>query len=258
MRIASRYRPFSHTAGTSLLIPGSSVVVTAYPTCLALHVENMVYTLRWSVTGIIQQFTLEQDLENHSVSVSGFAHEGFFRYLLFIREKKLVVKLDRGPKEGLHLVIEKQGSKAVSNHLLLKQELCLQASLQSIQASACAERISFGVAKSQDWDLIRRRQEPLEYLPFWFSLGQTLEFCQKSTKETPKEKSSLLLLEQAFQALDKNAKQEALEKLHQIFMSSFHSLLVPSNYDCNFQGLSTLSKSFAVEDLNLNLLYLRL
>lgn len=255
MRIASRYRPFSHQAGTTLLLPGSSVVVTAYPTCLAIGVHQQVYTLRWALSGIIQQFTAEQDLENHTISVSGFASEGYFRYLLLIKDKKLVVKLDRGPQEGLEVRVEKIGCQDSSYRLAVKQELCLHASLHSTSAVSCVERISFGVAKSQDWDLIRRRQQPVEYLPFWFSLGQTFNSCLQLHQDKSSDTSSLHLLEQASQALERRASQEALDKLHQIFMTSFHSLLVPSNYDCNFQGLSTASKSFALEDLNLSLLY---
>jgi hypothetical protein len=255
MRIANRYRPFSHQTGTSLLIPGSSAMVTAYPTNLVVHFKNHVTTIQWMLSGLIHQFTVMQDLEDHNVSVSGFSQHGYFRYSVFVKDKKLVVKLDRGPKEGLNVEVHSQGSETLSKHFQLKEELCVRVNVETKSPALCTERISFGVAKSQDWNLVCRRQQPLEYLPFWFALGQTLDATTLFSSKDPSNNTPVELLEKAIQDSQEKNKQESLEILHQIFMSCFHSLLVPSRYDCNYQGLSMQANSFAPTHLNLSLLY---
>jgi hypothetical protein len=254
MRIANRYRPFTHQAGTSLLVPGSSAMVTAYPTNLVVHVNNHVTTIQWMLSGLIHQFTVMQDLENHHVLVSGFSQQGYFRYVVFVKDTKLVVKLDRGPKEGLNVEVYSQGAETLSKHFQLKEELCLQTNVATKSPALCTERISFGVAKSQDWDLVCRRQQPLEYLPFWFALGQTLDVATLFSSKDPSDNTSVEFLKKAIQDSQDKNKQESLERLHQIFLSCFHSLLVPSRYDCNYQGLTIQAHSFVASHLNLPLL----
>ena len=256
MRIASRYRPFSHEEGSSALIPGSSVFVTAYPSTLIVYAGDTVYQLRWALQGIIRQFTLMQDLENHAVIVSGFSQEGFFRYLVMIQDHKLFVKVDRCPKEGLSCCLqENMQGNTTTKRLLAKEQICLREAVESKPASFCLERISFGIAKSQDWQMIRRRQQPEEYLPFWFSLGQTLPGFATTLQQKHSERSSLTLVEEALDAVEKNAKQSSLDKLHEVFLAAFHSMLVPSRYDCHFQGVSIHAERFDPSHVTLSLLY---
>jgi len=254
MRIANRYRPFSHQPGTATLIPGSGAVVTAYPTCLTLELDRETRcTLKWHLKGLIEDFTLMQDLEQHSVRISGRSEEGFFCYTLSVCDKQIALKLERGPICGMQGTLMCQGEESFVT-LHVKGVIMLGQVRASALPSHCLERISFGVAKQQDWDLVRRRKEPLEYFPLWFVLGQTLSFsCQEKTLSEGA--PSTLLVEQACQDLKQGSKELFLSKLHQVFMASFHSLMVPSGFDCYHHGLTLPSEAFESRHINIDLLY---
>lgn len=254
MRIANRYRPFSHQPGTATLIPGSSAVVTAYPTRLTLELDRATRcTLKWHLKGLIEEFTVMQDLEQHAVRISGRSQEGFFCYALSICDKHVALKLERGPTQGMQATFATQDQESVIT-LHVKSKIMLGQIRFSALPSQCLERISFGVAKKQDWDLLRRRKEPLEYFPLWFLLGQTLSFSHQE-KTLSECAPSTLVVEQACQDLKQGAKEKFLTKLHQVFQSSFHSLMVPSAFDCYHHGLNLPSKAFEADHVNIDLLY---
>ncbi len=76
--IANRLRPFSHTPGTQCLIPGTTKVLTAYPTRIEIDGEAQ----ELEVTGPVEKFLVQQDLEKGCVTVEGHAASGFFRHVI--------------------------------------------------------------------------------------------------------------------------------------------------------------------------------
>lgn len=142
--IAARLKPFSHTPGVSCLIPGTSVVLQAFPTSLCFFgFEYLIET-----TGPVEGFTVQQDLEKNCVVIFGFGQEGFYRKRLF------------ASSEGFEVVCEK--TKTVTR---------FPAQIPFFLPKVW-ERLSLGSHKAQDWDLVWRRFDLRDILPVLFGLGQ--------------------------------------------------------------------------------------
>lgn len=223
MKIANRYRPFSHLPGTSCLIPGSDYIVAAYPTaCLFGRDENKMETILWELTGPIKGFTVMQDLEKARIIVYGHAKEGYFQYQLYWAEEGIKLQVDRvqgalkGTLNGVALNL-----KPKESFYLTKES--------KLNASHPQERISFGSHKKQDWELVSRRKNPIEYLPFWFALGQYF-----NSEATVSEEGALKLLKACREEPNKN---KAFEDLCSLFEVGFEKMMVPRLYDSSHLGL---------------------
>lgn len=236
MKIASRYRPFSHIPGNTCLIPNTSCEVTAYPTAVFVKDEQgRLVQIEWELTGLVKEFTLMQDLERREVFIYGIAKEGYFSYRLSCKEGSIILKLDRASQGFLKGII-----KESSAEICLKPKEILSLFKTSYHSLVMnLEKISFGNHKAQDWDLIKRRNNPLEYIPFWFALGQG-----SAQDELPLEGKGIIKhLELCKQALQNEEKESFLEKLRELFEVGFESLLVPKLYDAKYLGLSKNSLS---------------
>lgn len=69
IRIAERYRPFSHKPGASCVVPGTDYVVHAYPGLIRVSKDNE--TIAELPITLKKSFLLTQDLEQGFVSISG-------------------------------------------------------------------------------------------------------------------------------------------------------------------------------------------
>ena len=148
--IALRFKPYSHEPGTVCLIPGTPWRVQAFPTFIRLfgpEGENFEY--RFSHQGIVEGFTIVQDLEKKQVRVFG------------------------RPKLDCRIA---QGKIWENNQPML--ELPFSTMPQKI------ERFSMGIHKAQEWEGIRRRLDLTEILPLWFHLGQMTPVVEKQKKGT--------------------------------------------------------------------------
>jgi hypothetical protein len=154
IKIAQRYKPFSHRPGTAALLPGSSLVVRAYPTRLEIFSLSgeLLVERSWPLEGPVAEFTVEQDLEKGHLRVWGSAENGYYRYRLHATE------------DGVQLVSEKG---QISSEIVLGMSTTCY-SLPPL------ERISFGDHHKQEWEGVKRRFTLSEFLPFWFHLGQQL------------------------------------------------------------------------------------
>jgi hypothetical protein len=63
LTIAEKFCPFSHTPGSSCLIPGTWWSVQAFPTRLCFSHRDQRIEISLELTGPVELFTLEQDLE---------------------------------------------------------------------------------------------------------------------------------------------------------------------------------------------------
>lgn len=194
MRIESRLKlaPFSHRPGTCCLIPTTTWEVTVYPAKLMFRNladgERKEYSP--PVEGPVKGFTTLLDLERGRIEVFGKGAKGYFRYFL----TGAGLEFAKGEKIPLSFL---QPALLTPNPL----------------------RLSFGIHKKQDWDLMVRRQELTELVPFWIKMAQWIPpVCLKRKGE-----GTLSLLEKG--------------KFDLFFQAGFQGILSPRFNDENFLGL---------------------
>ncbi|HEY4255523.1 MAG TPA: hypothetical protein VGM34_04175 [Chlamydiales bacterium] len=154
IEIRDKFRPFSHLPGTHCVIPGSDYVVQVFPTLIKVQGGGEFLT---HLTGPVEEFTVQLDLERDCVFVWGRAKEGYFRLRLEALEEGLVLTVLRG--SALQLKTKEKLVLATGGSLLSRKP---------------AERLSLGGFKAQDWELIRRRANLAEISPTLFLLGQKI------------------------------------------------------------------------------------
>lgn len=198
--IALKLRPFSHRPGTCCLIPFSTWEARIYPT--KIRFQNLAMReereLTLSIQGPVKGFTIVQDLEKGRIEVFGKGYEGFFRYYITAGSLEFV----KGETLPLDFI-------------------------QKYELPPSKMRLSLGVHKKQDWELISRRSAMEEVLPFWIRLAQLIP-----EEAFPKKKmGTLALLEEPF------TKQNAYSHFQNIFQVAFEGILSPRIADENFLGL---------------------
>ena len=189
IRIASRFRPFSHLPGAKALLPGSFWQLQAFPTRLFFtHLqtgETLTHPLE--LKGPVEGFTLEQDLEKGRLRVFGKSQAGYFSVFVQMGQK------------GIELLFEKRGEKIA--HLL--------PAVRGANLERSEERLSFGIHKAQECEGIWKRLDLQEILPFWLHLShwipplardersfgvlRFIEACEKFALEGEREKIVPLL-----------------------------------------------------------------
>lgn len=194
IKIAERLKPFSHLPGASCVIPWSSWKVQAYPELLKFenlsNSQKLGYRLDWK--GPVLDFTVELDLEKGAVWVYGHTQDGYRR-----------------------LCIE-----ATTGGIAIDKKVILPAS----KLERPLERLSLGMSKSLDWELVRRRHLLAEILPVWFRLGQMVP-----DSSTAKVGAAALLQE--------CGKTEVTKHYLKIFLAGFEGILTPRLSDTDHQGI---------------------
>jgi len=165
MEIREKLIPYSHLPGTKCLVPCSDWIVEVFPALLRIAQHGDVLI---GVTGPLEQFLVQMDLERDCVWVTGHALEGFYCFSLKANNEGLWLMLHRAPKEGL----------VVQNQRLGLKERLLLARGGKIHSSSSYERVSFGSNKKQDWDLVCRRNDAREMMPLLFLAGQKVPSSQ--------------------------------------------------------------------------------
>lgn len=102
--ITERLRPFSHRAGTSVLLPGSAVHVQVFPARIQLEslegaVPQPLETLSLPIRGPVKEFTVFVDQEKACLEVRGRGVKGFFHYRLQSCEGYIQLHVLKGAEE---------------------------------------------------------------------------------------------------------------------------------------------------------------
>ncbi len=205
IKIIQKFRPFSHMVGASCLLPKSFWKIEAFPTLVRfVHLQtHKCIEVPLELLCPIENFTLEVDLERGHVRLFGHSAQGYFEILI----------------ERLSSGIQLQMAKRPPVFLPLDEPF---------QDVSSQERLSLGVHKAQDWDLVSRRTLPEEFLPFWLRQSLFLPPLEKETRSP----GTLALLEEA-ERLDKTEMSRHFQKT---FRAGFSGILVP-RLDDNHQGL---------------------
>lgn len=113
IKLTEKYRPFSHEAGTALLIPKSSWKVTAYPARLIL--ENLIsiggkeiLTILPQMNGPLESFTVMQDLEKGWVRIFGLGKKDIFHTALLPLHMKSFFLWNGVPKKDFSLTLKEK------------------------------------------------------------------------------------------------------------------------------------------------------
>lgn len=180
MKILTRERlkPYSHVPGASCVIPGTHFILEAFPTLL--RIGNLEIPIKGSVHG----FTLQQDLEKNCVYVFGKS----FHIQIAARPDGFTIDNQFFPVKLAYFIPDQW------------------------------ERLSLGIHKAQDWDLVLKRFELEEILPVLYGLGQKIP----PVPPQPLTGTARLLKSDDFEALCRAA---------------FHKILVPRLRDDQHQGL---------------------
>lgn len=217
--IANRFRPFSHYPGTSLMLPGSYLSIHCFPTRLFIYdlsssIPSLLTEVHFRIDGPVHEWTALQDMEKNCLVIWGNGKKGFFRYRLYSVEndpQQLTISVEKGDLTW-----------SCTQGYILAEE-------QPKEKNACIpERLSLGCHKQQECDLINRRVDMAEILPFWFRLGQLIPI-----ETTPTFEGTQFLLKKCIENKDKLT---IAAQLKDLFLVGFDSFLSPRLVDENFYG----------------------
>lgn len=198
IQIRAKLRPFSHTPGTSCVIPGTDTILTAFPTRLIIDQHEVLFP----ITGPVKNFTICQDLERDCVFVFGSAKEGYFKLKITANKNGFELDAQKGPIKSVKIPAK----------LKLAEEKPL-------------ERLSLGSHQIQDWDIVKKRKDLKEIVPILFFLGQKIPIAKAASLGT----ASLLPLP--------SSRNDLEAALLAFIQAGFSSLLVPRLFDDEYQGL---------------------
>jgi hypothetical protein len=198
IKIAEKLHPFSHTPGVKLLLPKSDLELRIFPTRLEIDKEVVPFALKGPIVG----FTVEMDLEKGEVCV--FSKE--IRYFIRKVENGVEICFKKPSYDRMFIPIVSQTAALQTN-----------------------EQLSLGMHKSQDWDLVKRRQDLKEIFPVWQRLSN---FVPESKMGT------FSLLDICRKKIDERAKLEIIPAFLNLFNASFEGILAPRLFDDQYQGFS--------------------
>lgn len=223
-------RPFSRLPGTKLLLLHTQWQLTAYPTLLIFSflgekTRDPVY-LHLTNCKEVESWMVMQDLEKGRIHLFNRGKKGHFSYRLAAEERKLMLRVDRCPDEGVTLFWA--GKK---KELQRKEAWQIPLTIAPFKATA-REKIHFGCHKSQDWELIRRRGQLREIIPLWLALSQQIpETCSDRTPMPP-------MLDELSVLIQKGAQQDIAAVLVRLFRLCFDTMLLPYASDVHHWGSS--------------------
>lgn len=209
--IAERLHPFTHRAGDLIPLPGSTLGVQIFPARINLFDLNafpyqQMADLPLDITGPVDKFTVEQDLEHGFIRVWGDTPHGFFRY-----------RLQALQSGGVQLTSEKGNLESGA----------ILGTSGDIYMPPKTDRLSLGNHKKQEWELIHRRGDLTEILPLWHRLGQMIP-------DSTAKGGSYALLEACHEA----PTLEVCQTLLNLFHAGFSGALAPRLVDTQHQGFN--------------------
>ena len=237
IEIAQRLKPFTHLPGTYVLIPGSLFRLQVFPALIRIEefrgsTSELILEVGLNTEGPVDDFTVIQDIESGCVCVFGQAVSGYFRFTinaslqLFVErtEKPFVVKVGTGHIESSNPIVINQG-----------ESIQLKASINSSRSLRPHPygRLSLGSHRSQDWELMLRREELKTILPIWHALGQWIPGNYRAGDSV----GTLSLLDELREIIKENKPEYICNCFHKILLTGFEGALSPRLRDNSFNGI---------------------
>ncbi len=237
--IAERLHPFSHRPGARCPLPLSTWQATLYPTRIILQKidsPSQSFTLDLALQGPMKDFTAEVDLEKGIIRVFGSTAAGYLRYEIRRSSDGILFTFEKVPSLSLDCTLH---GKASAYQLGEKQTLLVPIPAEVVSSTIPTERLSLGMHKSQDWDMVLRRFDLKEIFPIFMRLGAMVP-----SVHAPRSSSGTFALLNALQsACTSRAKLEVHAACEQWLLASFTGILVPTLDDPLFQGILPPSKT---------------
>ena len=240
IKLAEKYKPFSHEVGTSLLLPKSFWKATFYPAKIFLEDLSILdskktHSITPQIKGPLSQFTIMQDLERGWTRVFGRGPDGYFSYRLAISSIGIVLFLERGPQEGIFFAFDEK-----TINLQPKEELIIPAETLPFK-EALNEKMHFGCSKKQDWTLVKRRLSIEEILPIWFEIGKDIpNYPIPNT-------GNFHFLAECKKLIDARDREKIGPALINLFKVGFEGIFSPCPIDTRFQGYFPEEKTVPIE-----------
>lgn len=233
IEIAQRLHPFSHQAGTSVILPGSPFRLEVFPTKIIVSDLSLVtpvfcVEVSFDLKGPMSNFTVIQDLEKGEIVVLGNAIQGYFRYKIsaLVDAPGIAVTLDKLPSD---IKVTTSGWSAIPNedwkegstHFfgIIPQEAALF-------RPARVERLSLGSHKAQEWSQMCRSKDFVAILPIWHRLGQMVGHYAEHS-----------IFDHCIDAIVKKNRLHVLNRFREVFLFAFDTYLSPRLHDPLFQGI---------------------
>ena len=199
-------------------LPGSTLAVQIFPTKLkvfdlSVSEEQPIRDIDWVGLGPLEGFTAQLDLEKGRVRVWGEAQTGFFRYRLHaLSSGGILLYCEKAP-DG---VVLEGVEMAPGQKMFLGEE-------GTVYQPSHESRLSLGVTRKLDWELVSRRCDMAEILPVWLALAAQIPEHSVEGGEVGK-------------VLNGSSPENIVPLFRDLFRVGYRSLLTPTQIDRDHQG----------------------
>jgi len=227
--IAQRFKPFSHKPGVCCIVPRTVWQVEVFP--ILLRFKNLIdesssIEVSLPFKGPIIDFTVEEDLEKELVRVFGRTPVGYMRYIIKEKDQRVIIEFE----------------KLKPSFISEKTPFYVTPFLDCQCSGVSTERLSLGIHKMLDWDLVQRRKEMKEIFPIWLRLSQGLPQMDVNASD----EGMLGLLKECKKKILQKEKNEVTAAFLNLFLAGFKGILCPRIHDDDFQGILLPEKKPAV------------
>ncbi|MGA8163811.1 MAG: hypothetical protein WB791_02160 [Waddliaceae bacterium] len=244
--IAQRLHPFSHLPGTRCVLPGSTIGLEIFPTLIRAHDLSdargtKMQEMQLALSGPVDDFTVQQDLEKGRVMVWGHFEEGFVRYVLSSvnRNNAFAIYMEKCPARGIQF-------SNVDRPISVKDTLVVEKEAASFEEVPLymppkTDRLSLGSHRKHDWELVQRRADLCDILPVWHRLGQLV-----LQAPSIREEGMGALIHQCELKIASHDKPALAQAFLNAFQGAFEGIFCPRWIDTRHQGfiVAPLSRHF--------------
>lgn len=216
IKVAQRYRPFTHAPGSYVLLPDTSTRLQIFPALIKVDdlseaLPKAVREIPLSIDGPVEDFTVQQDLERRQILVWGNTRSGFMRYqILSHGNNDIQFKWEKVPNS---ISPESNAAQAAAG------------------AAGQGERLSLGSHKAQCWEKMNQRNEMTDILPLWLMLGS-----MTPSSDNWEWTGTASLLRDCEQAIQQRDIEQIAKKFKSLFLAGFETGLSPTLIDLKHQG----------------------
>jgi len=244
IKIAERFRPYSHLPGTYFVLPLTTLRLQFFPSrinidSIAGSTPSHLGSLSLPIQGPVEDFTIQQDLEKGCLRVWGKALNDFFRYRIEALNGVVgfafhVEKAPSQTESSIHIAgswkLAGEAQFNPGNRIVIGSDP--HVSTQDGCLNLPIERLSLGNNKAQDWELIRRRLDFTEIFPLWYRLGNLVHELPMTTEGTAR------LMQECKEIIERNHPEFILASFRKLFLAGFDLGLSPRLQDTDFNGIA--------------------